>query len=143
VIEDLRGQRRNPGAEPPPPAKRPTPPSEAFGVHRGKHQWQWPPGVSDHLECAACGATAEVINLHVGAGIIQSECSAVTVAGEYVELSTEVLTRITEDLWVNPAQVVMARSSGSMTQLTSTDGLGVVTIDKPLYEVVALLNGSA
>ena len=60
----------------------------------------------------------------------------------YEQLSYSVLVQITDDLWMNPTHIVAAYRNGDMTSLASVSGATEV-IDRPLEEVVAILNGEA
>lgn len=109
------------------------------------HIWQQVGPAHPH-ECAECHAVTAAA--HPPADGCPGRCEP-----EAEVLSTEVLTRITEDLWVNPNRITLVRkgvkdiNQGTLvpderTTLLEYDGKHKL-VDLPLHEVVALLNGSA
>lgn len=113
------------------------------------HRWDeaWPSG----SRCLLCGLTAPMPSVGPPPEAYYSECPGPPPV-IVMQSSTEVLTRITEDLWVNPTLVAAVKraSAGDPGYHQYDPNMSVIYadgralgVDLPLHEVVALLNGSA
>jgi hypothetical protein len=103
-----------------------------------------------YAACVACGKVAVITNSHIGVSIVTEDCEEGYVAAAGL-LSTPTLVPLTEKVSVNPLHVVSVEFHAK-DHMTSADDPRVIVVttrgnhvlrDVALYEVVALINGSA